>query len=133
MLTWGNVPGPPRFTVLSSDEKLGVGLGTRLFIEVNASHLHGPFKNCLLNLSQADELFSNVTVVDSASVAVALGLVSDLVVITQPTTISIFPRDLNTTNYVITNTVDFLITNLDQGGTTNVTAVCSLFRVNQVV
>ena len=30
MLTSGNVPGPPRFTVLSSDGKLGVGLGTRL-------------------------------------------------------------------------------------------------------
>ena len=30
MLTLGNVPGPPRFTVLSSDGKLGVGLGTRL-------------------------------------------------------------------------------------------------------
>ena len=27
-------PGPPRFTVLSSDGKLGVGLGTRL------SHTH---------------------------------------------------------------------------------------------
>ena len=31
MLTFGNVPGPPRFSVsTASDKKLGVGLGTRL-------------------------------------------------------------------------------------------------------
>ena len=38
-LTWEDVPGPPRFTVLSSDEKLGVGLGTRLVTSlINHNH-----------------------------------------------------------------------------------------------
>ena len=77
---------------------------------------------------QAEALFSNVTVVDNVTIAMALMFVSSLVTITQPTTISIFPRDLNTTNYVITNTVDLLIRNLDQGGATNISAVCSLLR-----
>ena len=77
---------------------------------------------------QAEALFSNVTVVDNVTVAMALTFVSNLATITQPTTISIFPRDLNTTNYIVTSTVDLLIMNLDQGGTTNITAVCSLLR-----
>ena len=64
-----------------------------------------------------------MNVVDDEMLAMAMTLVRRLAIITEPTTISIFPRDLNTTNYVITNTVDLLTINLDQGGTTNIAAV----------
>jgi len=67
-----------------------------------------------------------VTVVDNVTVAQALMVVDQLANITVPTNTSIFPRDLNTSNYIITNTVDLLILNFNQGGTTNITAVCSL-------
>jgi len=83
--------------------------------------------NFLLNL-QAEDFYSNVTVVDEATLAMALDIVSELAIYTDPTSISIFPRDLNTSNYVITNTVDLLLLSLEQGGTTDITAVCSLLR-----
>ena len=67
-----------------------------------------------------------MTVVDNATVAQALTLVKDLATSTVPTDTSIFPRDLNTSNYIITNTVDLLIVNFNQGGTTDVTVVCLL-------
>ena len=76
-----------------------------------------------MNLLQAEELFSNVTVVDDEMLAMTLTLVRRLAIITEPTTISIFPRDLNTTNNVITNTVNLLTINLDQGGTTDIASV----------
>jgi len=76
--------------------------------------------------SQAEAIFSNVTVVDNVTVAQALMVVDQLANITVPTNTSIFPRGLNTSNYIITNTVDLLISNFNQGGTTNITAVCSL-------
>jgi len=86
---------------------------------------------------QAEAIFSNVTVVDNVTVAEALMVVDQLANITEPTTFSIFPRDLNTSNYIITNTVDLLITNFNQGGTTDLTAVCLLllqtYTINQVV
>jgi len=78
-----------------------------------------------------------VTVVDNVTVAQALMIVDQLANITVPTDTSIFPRDLNTSNYIITNTVNLLIVNFNQGGTTNITAVCSLlwqtYSTNQVV
>jgi len=67
-----------------------------------------------------------VTVVDNVTVAQALMVVDQLANITVPTDTSIFPRDLNTSNYIITNTVNLLTVNFNQGGTTNITAVCSL-------
>ena len=67
-----------------------------------------------------------MTVVDNVTVAEALMVVDQLANITVPTNTSIFPRELNTSNYIITNTVDLLILNFNQGGTTNITAVCSL-------
>ena len=86
---------------------------------------------------QAEAIFSNVTVVDNVTVAEALMVVDQLANITVPTNTSIFPRELNTSNYIITNTVDLLILNFNQGGTTNITAVCSLlwqtYSTNQVV
>jgi len=81
--------------------------------------------NFLLNL-QAEDFYSNVTVVDEATLAMALDIVSELAIYTDPTSISIFPRDLNTSNYVITNTVDLLLLSLEQSGTTDITAVRSL-------
>ena len=64
-------------------------------------------------------------------------VVDQLANITVPTDTSIFPRDLNTSNYIITNTVDLLITNFNQGGTTDLTAVCLLlletYTIDQVV
>ena len=80
----------------------------------------------LIFFSQAEAIFSNVTVVDNVTVAEALMVVDQLANITVPTNTSIFPRELNTSNYIITNTVDLLILNFNQGGTTNITAVCSL-------
>jgi len=80
---------------------------------------------CFLFL-QAEAIFSDVTVVDNVTVAQALMVVDQLANITEPTTFSIFPRDLNTSNYIITNTVDLLITDFNQGGTTDLTAVCLL-------
>jgi len=80
---------------------------------------------CFLFL-QAEGIFSNVTVVDNVTVAEALIVVNNLNNLTVPTDTSIFPRDLNTSNYIITNTVDLLITNFNQGGTTDLTAVCLL-------
>jgi len=71
---------------------------------------------------QAEELYS-VTVVDNETLSAVLGVVNNLATLTEPTTISIFPRDLNTSNYIITNTVDLLLLRLDQGGATHVTAV----------
>ena len=81
---------------------------------------------CFLLFSQAEAIFCNVTVVDNATVTQALMVVKDLATSTERANTSIFPRDLNTSNYIITNTVDLLILNFNQGGTTNITAVCSL-------
>ena len=77
---------------------------------------------------QAEELYSVVTVVDNETLSAVLDVVSNLTTLTEPTTASIFPRDLNTSNYIVTNTVDLLLLSLDQGRTTHVTAVCSLLR-----
>ena len=88
-------------------------------------------KNLFAELSlilQAEDFYSNVTVVDEATLAMALDIVSELAIYTDPTSISIFPRDLNTSNYIITNTVDLLLLSLEQSGTTDITAVCSLLR-----
>ena len=86
-------------------------------------------KNLFAELSlilQAEDFYSNVTVVDEATLAMALDIVSELAIYTDPTSISIFPRDLNTSNYVITNTVGLLLLSLEQSGTTDITAVRSL-------
>ena len=85
-----------------------------------------------MNLPQAEELFSNVNLVDDETLAMALTLIRRLAIITQPRTISIFPRDLNTTNYVITNTVDLITINLDQGGTTDIASV-RMFIVETII
>ena len=66
-----------------------------------------------------------MAVVDEATLAMALDIVSELTTLTEPTTVSIFPRDLNTSNYIITNTVDLLLLSLDQGGATDIIAVRS--------
>jgi len=66
-----------------------------------------------------------VTVVDEAALAMALDIVSELTTLTEPTTVSIFPRDLNISNYIITNTVDMLVLSLDQGVTMDIIAVRS--------
>jgi len=79
-----------------------------------------------LFFSQAEAIFCNVTAVDNATVTQALMVVKDLATSTEPANTSIFPRDLNTSNYIITNTVDLLIVNFNQGGTTDITAVCLL-------
>ena len=80
----------------------------------------------LFFFSQAEAIFCNVTVVDNARVAQALMVVKNLATSTEPANTSIFPRDLNTSNYIITNTVDLLIVNFNQGGTADITAVCLL-------
>ena len=69
-----------------------------------------------------------MTVVDDETLSAILDIVSNLTILTQPTTLSIFPRDLNTSNYIITNTVDLLLLSLDQGGATDIIAVRSLLR-----
>jgi len=51
----------------------------------------------------------------------ALQIVNDLAIFTEPTSVSIFPRDLNTSNFVITNTLDLLYRNLDETGITTIT------------
>ena len=88
-------------------------------------------KNLFAELSlilQAEDFYSNVTVVDEANLGMALDIVSELAIYTDPTSISIFPRDLNTSNYIITNTVDLLLLSLEQGGTAYITAVRALLR-----
>ena len=58
----------------------------------------------------------------------ARSLVDQLVVITEPTLTSIFPQDLNTTNFILTTAIDSLIVNLNETGTANVLNVSLFFR-----
>lgn len=51
----------------------------------------------------------------------ALQIVNDLAIFTEPTSVSIFPRDLNTSNFVLTNTLDLLYRNLEETGITTIT------------
>ena len=75
-------------------------------------------------VSQTSELISGGTI----DVGAASGLVDQLVVITEPTQTSIFPQDLNTTNFVLTTVIDSLISNLNETGTANVLDVSLFFR-----
>ena len=58
----------------------------------------------------------------------ARSLVDQLVVITEPTLTSIFPQDLNTTNFILTTAIDSLIVNLNETGTANVLDVSLFIR-----
>ena len=49
MLMSEDVPGPPRFTVLQSDEKLGVGLGMRLLATYLRTYVIYEF--CIIDVS----------------------------------------------------------------------------------
>ena len=61
--------------------------------------------------------FSNTTVITAETIALTLGVTEQLATATK-TGIeeleSIFPRDLNTTNYVLDNTIDLLIRSLGE-------------------
>ena len=58
---------------------------------------------------------------NEATLSMALQIVNDLATFTEPTAVSIFPRDLNTSNFVLTNTLDLLYRNLEETGITTIT------------